>query len=200
MKNLKVMEPSGVAGIWECGDMSPLWNGASPSRAGQCRPVGKRGHVRALQSAACATLALVLAGCNGIPTQGEKAARRQAQKVAAEYRPHGEKPVLPVLTSESGLSNFLAYAMLNQPGIEAAYYDWVASIERITQARSFPDPQFTFQMDVQNVVTSIMPGLMGTIPWPEKLRVGAEVASAESQAKFYAFQSVVLQTAFGVKR
>jgi cobalt-zinc-cadmium efflux system outer membrane protein len=143
---------------------------------------------------------LLLAGCKGIPTKGEKDARRQAEAVATGYRPHGAKPTLPVLTADSSLSNFLTYAMLNQPQVEAGYYDWLASVERITQARSFPDPQFTFQMDIQNVVTSIMPGLMGTIPWPEKLRVGAEIASAESQAKYFTFQSAVLQTAFEVKR
>ena len=143
---------------------------------------------------------LVLAGCRGIPTTGEKAARRQVEAVGADYRPQGQKPELPVLTADSSLSNFLAYAMLNQPSVEAAYYDWVASVERITQARSLPDPQFTFQMDIQNVVTSIMPGLMGTIPWPDKLRAGAQVASEESQAKYLTFQSAVLQSAFEVKR
>ena len=144
--------------------------------------------------------ALLLAGCKGIPTKAEKEARRQSETVAAGYRPHGAKPVLPVLTADSSLSNFLAFAMLNQPQVETAYYDWAASVERITQARSFPDPQLTFQMDIQSVVTSIMPGLMANIPWPDKLRVGAAVASAESQAKFFTFQSAVLASAFDVKR
>jgi outer membrane protein TolC len=107
---------------------------------------------------------------------------------------------LPVLTAASGLSNFLTFAMLNQPKVESAYYDWAASVERITQARSLPDPQLTFQMDIQDIVTSIMPGLMGTIPWPDKLRVGARVASAESEAKYFNFQSAVLASAFEVKR
>jgi outer membrane protein, heavy metal efflux system len=145
-------------------------------------------------------LAVLLAGCKGIPTNGEKETRSQAQKVAASYRPHGERSVLPELTAASGLSNYLAYALLNQPKVEAAYYDWTASIERITQARSFPDPQFTFQMDIQNIVTSIMPGLMGAIPWPEKLRAGANISTAESQSKYFAFQSAVLENAFEVKR
>jgi outer membrane protein TolC len=145
-------------------------------------------------------LASLLAGCKGVPTQGEKEARSQAQLIAASYRPQAQKPELPVLTATASLSNYLTCALLNQPKVEAAYYDWRASIERITQARSFPDPQFTFQMDVQNVVTSIMPGLMGTIPWPDKLRVAAQIASAESQAKYFAFQSAVLASAFEVKR
>ena len=150
--------------------------------------------------AAVLALTLAVTGCNGFATKSEKAARQQLQSVTHDYRPEGRKPALPVLTPNSSLSNFLEYAILNQPGVEAAYYDWVASVERITQARSFPDPQLGFQMDIQSVVTSIMPGLMGTIPWPDKLRVGAEVASAESQAKYFTFQSAVLQTAFEVKR
>jgi outer membrane protein TolC len=151
-------------------------------------------------SVGLALVGVLLAGCKGIPTKSEKAARAQAQAVASDYRPHGEKPTLPELTGDSSLSNYLTFAMLNQPKVETAYYDWLASIERITQARSLPDPQFTFQMDIQNIVTSIMPGLMGSIPWPDKLRVGAQVASAESQSRYFAFQSTVLNSAFDVKR
>lgn len=151
-------------------------------------------------SVGIALAALLLAGCKGIPTQGEKAARGQAQAVANDYRPRGQKPVLPVLSADSSLSNYLAFAMLNQPKVETAYYDWLASLERITQARSLPDPQFTFQLDIQNIVTSIMPGLMGSIPWPDKLRAGAQIASAESQSRYFAFQSAVLTSTFDVKR
>ena len=106
-----------------------------------------------------AAMFLLFAGCKGVATKDERAARRQSEAVTATYRPNGQKPVLPVLTTESSLSNYLAFAMLNQPAVESAYYDWLASVERITEARSLPDPQFTFQMDIQNVVTSIMPGL-----------------------------------------
>ena len=134
-------------------------------------------------------LLVLLAGCKGTPTQGEKEARRQVQAVAGSYRPNGRKPELPVLTAQSSLSNYLAYALLNQPQVEAAYFDWLASVERITVERSLPDPQLTFQMDIQNVVTSIMPGLMASFPWPGKLRVGsAKWPRAESQAKYFAFQ------------
>jgi outer membrane protein TolC len=41
---------------------------------------------------------------------------------------------------------------------------------------------------------------MGSIPWPEKFRVGAQIASAESQARYFTFQSTVLASAFEVKR
>ena len=73
-------------------------------------------------------------------------------------------------------------------------------MERITLARSLPDPQFTFQMDIQSVVTSVMPGLMGVVPWPGRPRLGAEVASAESAAKRAAFEAAALRSAFDLKR
>ncbi len=142
----------------------------------------------------------VLAGCKGVPTKAEKEARQQMQEARAHYRPNDHKPALPILTTNSNLGDFLSFALLNQPSVEAAYYDWAASVERITTARSLPDPQLTFQMDIQNVVTSIMPGLMANFPWPGKLRAGAGVASAESQAKYFAFQSAVLKSAFDVKK
>jgi len=142
---------------------------------------------------------LLLAGCKGMATKDERAARRQVNEVAANFRPSGQKPALPALTADSGISNFLAFAMLNQPRVESAYYDWLASVERITEARSLPDPQFTFQMDIQNVITSVMPGLMAAIPWPEKLRTGAHAASAESESKYFVFQSAVYSSAYEVK-
>jgi cobalt-zinc-cadmium efflux system outer membrane protein len=144
-------------------------------------------------------LILLIAGCKGIPTPGEKEARRQAAEVTATFRPQG-KPALPELSANSSLSTFLTYAMLNQPRVEAAYFDWLASVERITAARSLPDPQITFQMDIQNVVTSVMPGLMMNFPGPGKLRASADMASAQSQAKYFAFRAEALTAAFEVKR
>jgi cobalt-zinc-cadmium efflux system outer membrane protein len=142
---------------------------------------------------------VLLAGCKGTPTQGEKEARRQVQAVAGTYRPEGRKPELPVLTSQSSLSNFLTYALLNQPQVEAAYFDWLASVEGITVARSLPDPQLTFQMDIQEVVTSLMPGLMMSFPGFGKLRAAGAVAAAGSQVQFYAFRTASLQSAYAVQ-
>jgi outer membrane protein TolC len=144
-------------------------------------------------------LLVLLAGCKGTPTQGEKEARRQVQAVAGAYRPEGRKPELPVLTSQSSLSNYLTYALLNQPQVEAAYFDWLASVEGITVARSLPDPQLTFQMDIQQVVTSLMPGLMMSFPGAGKLRAAGTLAAAQSQAQYFAFRSASLQSAYAVE-
>lgn len=153
-----------------------------------------------LACAAWGTPVALLVGCKGVPTYGERQARGELQAVAAIVRPQGQRPELPVLSTNTGLSNFLQYAMLNQPKVQAAYFDWAASVERITVERSLPDPRLTFQMDIRRVVESVMPGLMMDFPGPGKLAARAEVASSEGMARYFAFESAVLQTAYDFKQ
>ena len=149
---------------------------------------------------ACALGLTVLAGCRGLPTQDERVARGDLAAVTERFRNDGQHPGLPKLNSQSPLSNFLAYAMLNQPRVEAAYFDWAASVERVTVERSLPDPQLTFESDIADTVMTVMPGLMQMFPGPGKLRAAARVASTGSQAKYFAFELTVLQTALDLKR
>jgi len=143
---------------------------------------------------------IVLAGCRGIPTKSETGARQNLQSLTDRYRPGERQATLPVLDTNATLGAFLTYAMLNQPRVEAAYYEYAAAVERITTERSLPDPRLTLELDIQEVVTTVMPGLMTDLPWLKKLRIRADVASAESQARYFAFETAVLQTAFEVKR
>jgi outer membrane protein, heavy metal efflux system len=143
---------------------------------------------------------LVLASCRGVPTSGEKQARHDLGTVASQYYPGNRPATLPELTPDSSLSNFLAYALLNSPTVEAAFYGWSASVENITVTRSLPDPQLTFQAYIQDTLTSLMPGLTWNFPGPGKLKARARVAAAESQGKYFAFESAVLQAAFNLKR
>jgi outer membrane protein, heavy metal efflux system len=90
--------------------------------------------------------------------------------------------------------------MFTQPQVEAAYYDWAASVRSITVERSLPDPRLTFSADIQDVVMAVMPGVMMDFPGPGKLRAAANVAVAESDVKYFAFESAVLRTAFNLKK
>ena len=146
------------------------------------------------------TGAMLLSGCQGIPTKSERQSRTDQQWVAQAYRPGDRQATLPALDTNATLGTFLTYAMLNQPRVEAAYYDYAAAVERITLERSLPDPRLTLELDIQDAVTTVMPGLMTDLPWVKKLRIRADVASAESQAKYFQFEAAVLQTAFEVKR
>jgi len=143
---------------------------------------------------------VVLSGCRGLSTKDERTARHDLEVVTAEYRPNGNKPALPELTPESGLSNYVTFALLNQPKIEAAYDEWAASVENVTVQRSLPDPQLTFQSDIADVVMTVMPGIMQEFPGPGKLKAASRVASTTSQAKYFQFETAVLQTAFDLKR
>lgn len=145
-------------------------------------------------------VSLLLAGCKGIPTRTERQARANLAAVRERFRPSASPPALPALTEDSRLADFLTFAMLNQPPVEAAYYDWISSVERITTARSLPDPRLTFRADIQSVVKGLMPGLTQVLPGPGKLGLRAEVASAESAARYFQFESSVLRAAFEVKR
>src|SRR5438093_6554629 len=144
--------------------------------------------------------AFVLTACRGIPTESERAARQDLKTVGRSYRPENQRPPLPALQTNANLGSFLMFAILNQPQIEAAYFDWAASVERITRERSLPDPRLTFESDISDGVMSLMPGLMMDFPGPGKLKAAANVAAAESEMKYFAFESSVLQTAFALKK
>ncbi len=60
--------------------------------------------------------------------------------------------------------------------------------------------QYTFQSDIAEIVQTAMPGFMQVFPGPGKLRASAAVASAASRAKYFAFESAALQTAFDLKQ
>ena len=152
---------------------------------------------------ACVLVACVVAlasvGCSGTPTASERAARSDVDKVSRQYRPGDAKPVLPNLTGSSALSDYLRFALLNSPRVEAAYFDWVAAVEGITPARSLPDPRLTFESDIADSVTSLMPGLMVDLPGPGKLRAAGDAMAAESRASYFVFEREILRTALAVK-
>ncbi len=156
--------------------------------------------LRLLPKVPALAAALVLAGCVGVRTEGEKKARSDQESVGETYRPGGERPILPKLDVSAPLQHFLLFAMLNQPQVEASYYDWAASVRRITVERSLPDPRLTFSSDIAAMVMSLMPGLMMDFPGPGKLKWAANMATAESEGRYFSFEWSVLQTAFALKK
>lgn len=147
-----------------------------------------------------AAICLLSSSCVGIRTAGEKDERVRAQAVVAKYRGAGGAPVVPVLRSGGSPESFMLHAMMRHPQVEAACYEWLAAVEKITRERSLPDPQVTFQTDIARIVMTVMPGLMMGFPGPGKLRAAADVATAESRMKYQQFVSAVLQVAYRFKK
>jgi outer membrane protein TolC len=138
---------------------------------------------------------VLLASCAVAPSTAERQARAQVASLGTSYRPASKKPALPVLTAESPLADYVRFALLNHPQVEAAYDEWRASVAAIAPARALPDPQFTFQADVADTLMSFMPGLMFDFVSSGKRDAMAREAAASSGIYYRSFVSSVLATA-----
>jgi outer membrane protein, heavy metal efflux system len=148
--------------------------------------------------------ALAFSGCTGTETRNETAARQDLVATQAHYRPHDAKPPLPVLSEQSDLKELITYALLNNPRVEAAYYDWAGAVEEITTARSLPDPMLNFGLDIGKGASALSVGLMSdpgmNWPGPGKLPLKAEAAFGEVLKRRALFEDELLATALAVKR
>jgi outer membrane protein TolC len=144
-------------------------------------------------------LALLLAGCATAPRE-ERAALDRVRETGAMLRPAGHKPELPVLTTDSSLADYLRFALLNHPQVEAAYDEWRGAALAIAPARALPDPTFTFQADIADTVMSLMPGLMFDVLAPGKRVAMAREAAAASNVAYRTYTATVLRIATEVRK
>ncbi|MHC4153562.1 MAG: TolC family protein, partial [Planctomycetota bacterium] len=68
------------------------------------------------------------------------------------------------------LQDYLRLAALNNAGLKAAFEEWKAALEQVPQARSLPDPRFTYGYYIREVETRVGPqqnrlGIMQVFPW-----------------------------------
>jgi outer membrane protein TolC len=150
-------------------------------------------------------LAIILAGCAGIPTRNERAARQDLQATEQVYRPVAPKIEPPTLTENSSLADLMQYALLSNPKVASTFYDWKAAVEEITVSRSLPDPMLNLSAEIMNgVVSALTPTLMtdpmNNWPGPGKLGLKADAAYAEAMKKRAVFENELLATALSVKR
>ena len=147
-----------------------------------------------------AVAVVLLAGC---ASHGEREAFLRYQEVSHEAYPAASDiqggDGLPELNDGSDLADYLAYAALNNPGLEAAFNRWKATLERIPQVRSLPDPRFTYRYFVREVETRVGPqrqsfGLAQRFPWFGKLelRGGIALESANASRKRYEAEKLKL--------
>jgi hypothetical protein len=107
---------------------------------------------------------------------------KAAETERVEVAPHTyTRQVLPALAENSTLDDYLAYAALNNAGLEAAFYRWKAELERVQQVRTLPDPRFNYGYFIQSVETRVGPqedrlGISQMFPWFGKLRLRGEAA------------------------
>lgn len=114
------------------------------------------------------------------------------------------EPKLSELTEDSGLSDYLTYAALNNPGLEAAFNTWKAAIDQIPQATSLPDPKFNYKYFIEEVETRVGPqrqsfGISQLFPWFGKLEVKGDIAAAKAKAARQRYEANKLKLFWQVK-
>ncbi len=111
---------------------------------------------------------------------------------------------LPTLDHTAALEDYLAYAALSNPGLEAAFNRWKAALERVPQEKSLPDPRFTYRYFIREVETRVGPqkqalGLSQMFPWFGKLKLRGSVAAEAAQAARQQYENEKLELFFEAK-
>ncbi|MCE5327809.1 MAG: TolC family protein [Planctomycetaceae bacterium] len=143
-------------------------------------------------------------GCTGIALEHEARARRDIAAVQGAYRPASSRPSLPKLTPASPLADLVRYAVVNNPSVESAFYQWKAAVEEITLVRSLPDPMLNINAEITRSLEGLTPAIMSdpmaNWPGPGKLPLRAQQAYHEAQRKRAEFENELLSVTLNVKR
>lgn len=112
---------------------------------------------------------------------------------------------LPELKENATLEDYLLYALLNNPGLQAAFDRWKAALEKVAPARTLPDPRFTYANYIKEVETRVGEqeqkfGLTQTFPWFGKLDLRGEIALQIANAEHQRYEAEKLNLIYRVKR
>ncbi len=111
---------------------------------------------------------------------------------------------IPTLDDSSGLEDYLAFAALRNPGLEAAFNLWKAALERVSQEEALPDPRFTYRNFIREVETRVGPqkqsvGISQMFPWFGKLALRGGVAAEAAQVARQRYENQKLKLFYEVK-
>jgi len=117
----------------------------------------------------------------------------------------GADEELPVLDESSTVDDYLRYAALNNPGLEAAFLRWQAAVEGANRAGTLPDPRFTYGYFIREVETRVGPqrqrfGVAQSFPWLGKLQLRRDAAALAAEAERQRYEAVKLDLFRRVKQ
>jgi len=129
-------------------------------------------------------LAGLLIGACAAPPDGFQVRLDEIRSVHAARKAPDEARLLG---EDAGLQDLLAFAQLNNTGLQAAFERWEASLQAVPQATSLPDPRFTLAAYVRNIETRTGPidarvGLSQAFPWFGKLAAAGRKAFESAEA------------------
>ena len=144
-------------------------------------------------------------GCRSVEPRSKPAQAGAPQENELEKRQLEpvEPSSLPVVHLEA-LADYLKYAALNNPGLEAAFNRWKAALERIPQVTALPDPKFNYAYYIREVETRVGPqnqkfGIGQTFPWFGTLSLRGDQAGEAAHAARELYEAEKLQLFYEVK-
>ena len=96
------------------------------------------------------------------------------------------------LSAQADLEGYLNEASENNPGLQAQYTAFEASLERAAQVSGLPNPSLSFGYFIQPVETRVGPqrarfSLSQMFPWFGSLSAKGDAAAAMAQSRYYQF-------------
>lgn len=149
-------------------------------------------------------LAILIAGCESESQQSETFLLSNNYSFS-DYTAKQVPPVsVPKLNEQSGLSDYLIYAALENAGLEAAFNRWKAALQRVPQAKSLPDPRFNYRYFVEQVETRVGAqkqafGIAQMFPWFGKLELRGDAAADAANTARQRYEAAKLRLFFQVK-
>ncbi|MGD9160593.1 MAG: TolC family protein [Desulfobacteraceae bacterium] len=103
------------------------------------------------------------------------------------------------------LDDYIKYALLNNPGLKAAYEKWLAALEKVAPAGTLPDPKMTFAYYINEVETRVGPqkysvGINQTFPWFGKLDLKSKAASEMANVEKAKYDALKLMLISKIKK
>lgn len=147
--------------------------------------------------------AALLTACAGHPDSSSRRVRATTGQVNTNVDADGDQSTAK-LSDNPTLPEYLLFAALNNPGLEAAFNRWRAALELIPQVRALPDPTFTYGYFVEQVETRVGPqrqrfGIAQTFPWFGKLRLKGNRAGERASAAKEAYEQAKVKLFYEVK-
>ncbi|KUG26751.1 heavy metal rnd efflux outer membrane protein, czcc family [hydrocarbon metagenome] len=112
--------------------------------------------------------------------------------------------VSAITISSQSLDDYLKIAAENNPGLKSKFYSYQASLEKINQVGSLPDPQLTFGYFIEpmerymgNQVADI--SIMQMFPWFGTLSAAEDEVAAMAKAKYEEFNEAKTMLFYEVK-
>jgi len=102
------------------------------------------------------------------------------------------------------ISDYLNYAELNNAALKMSFERWKAAIEQVPQAKSLPDPKFTYGYFIREVETRVGPqrqkfGIMQVFPWFGKIEARTDAAAAAAKVAMSRYEAEKLKLFWQVK-